>query len=222
MPAPLVSQVAQRVMDGRRGKRTMMAAFAPSFEEFYLENVLCSAFQRREQALLFSTDLKTARRATHLCDEYADKLERSALLRSTVKDAIPRYRNLAGRRSTDQGRPYEHGRIIGARVPFLDYRVVELAARIPPTLGSCRMAPRRRYYGKHLQIFCRHRLRRGLSTRSMFRIGPWLRQNLRPLVEDWPNIHPFGKAVFSTPHTSRGWHAHTSRDVTTPPNSGPC
>jgi asparagine synthase (glutamine-hydrolysing) len=208
MPAPLMSHVAQRVMDGRRGKRTVMATFAPSFEEFYLESVLCSAFQRREQAQLFSTDLKQLIGPHTLCDEYADKLERS---RCYDPQSRMQYLDTAiwleGDPLTKADR-MSMAASLEARVPFLDYRVVELAARIAPTLklrNGTSKAILRETFADLLPPQIAARPKHAFDVP----IGPWLRQNLRPLVEGLAQHPAIGQSgLFDLTYVERLVRAH--------------
>jgi asparagine synthase (glutamine-hydrolysing) len=208
MPAPLVSQIAQSVMDGRRGKRTIMAAFAPSFEEFYFENVLCSAFQNRERARLFSADLKQRVGPHTLCEEYAAKIERSRnydpqsrmqFLDTTIwleGDPLTKVDRMSMAASLE------------ARVPFLDYRVVEMAARIPPELklhNGISKAILREVFADLLPPKIAMRPKHAFDIP----IGLWLRQNLRPLVEGLAQHPSIGQSgLFDSAYVERLARAH--------------
>src|ERR1700741_3237207 len=72
---------------------------------------------------------------------------------------------------------------IEERVPFLDHKLVELAARIPSRLLA---------RGFQTKVLLRRALKPYLSPENLRRrkvgftvpVGPWFRKNLKPLVAD--------------------------------------
>ena len=183
MPMPLAASAAQRVLDGRRGKRTMMALFAGSFEDQYFENVLCSVFQRAERARLFSPDFQALTGAHRLSDSFGTELERSRnfapLSRMQFLDTAIW---LEGDPLTKVDR-MSMAASLEARVPFLDYRLVELAARIPPQLklaGSQSKAILRQAFADLLPPAIVNRRKHAFDVP----VAEWLRNELREWTLD--------------------------------------
>lgn len=146
VPIPFASQIVRRIMDGRRGKRTLMATFAPTFDQQYLENVLCSVFQADERERLFSRVL-----IHELANEFPQGVEDGDpqfVLYADFNNELTRARNyhpqsrmqyldtkiwLEGDPLTKVDR-MSMAASLEARVPFLDYRLVEWTAQLPPWL----------------------------------------------------------------------------------------
>ena len=75
------------------------------------------------------------------------------------------------------------------RVPFLDHRVVELAGRMPPSLkrrGRIGKWILRETFGDRLGASLRDRAKHGFSLP----LDRWLREDLRPLVEEALDLRP--------------------------------
>ncbi|MEP7200933.1 MAG: asparagine synthase C-terminal domain-containing protein, partial [Chloroflexota bacterium] len=182
VPLPFASRVAQALLDGRRGKRTVMATFAPSFAEQYFENVLCSVFQRDERAQLFSREFQRQLGAHRLTDDFACELERSCgydpQSRMQYLDTLIW---LEGDPLTKVDR-MSMAASLEARVPFLDYRMVELAARIPPAMklrDGTSKAILRETFADLLPPEVAHRPKHAFDIP----IAHWLRHDLRQLTE---------------------------------------
>jgi asparagine synthase (glutamine-hydrolysing) len=197
LPLPFASTLAQRVMAGRRGKRTLMATFAPTFEQQYFENVLCSVFQSNERAQLFSQDFQNALlvgaavelphqpaqgKGWTLADEFVCFLEQS-------RDYDPQSRMqyldthiwLEGDPLTKVDR-MSMAASLEARVPFLDYRLVEWAAQLPTWLklrdGTSKYILRCAF-ADLLPASIVNRPKHAFDIP----IAHWLRHDMRPLVE---------------------------------------
>ncbi|MBI5877737.1 MAG: asparagine synthase (glutamine-hydrolyzing) [Chloroflexi bacterium] len=132
IPLPFAARLAAWALDGRRGKRSAMARFAPDFETMYFESALCSVFQSDERDALFSRDFRATLNNWRPLREFA-----GALSKSRQADPQTRMQDLDARIWLEGGPLTKVDRMsmatsIEARVPFLDYRMVELAARMPP------------------------------------------------------------------------------------------
>lgn len=180
--------IVESSFSGRRGKRTLMAALLPTFEERYFETIACSVFQTSERRRLYSSQMNK-----HLADKAAGDELSYYLEHSQRYQAQSRMQYLDTKIWLADDPLTKVDRMsmavsLEARVPFLDHRLVELAARIPAHLKT---------NGKTSKLILRKSMADILPEAILDRqkhafdvpINEWLRTELRDWIVDLPR-HP--------------------------------
>lgn len=188
---------------GRRGKRTLMAPLLPTFEERYFETVACSVFQRHERESLYSPEAREGLRLKSWQDDFGYYLAHS---QGYSPQSRMQYLDTKIWLADDPLTKVDRMSMavsLEARVPFLDYRLVELSARIPSRYKL------RNGVSKYiLRQSVAHLLPSAILERPKHAfdvpVGQWLRGELRPMLRELPR-HPALKdsGLFNVKHVQR-------------------
>jgi asparagine synthase (glutamine-hydrolysing) len=174
-------RLAQSIGYGRRGAGTLTARLAPDFETMVFDSVLSSVAPSRVRRSLYSPAWRAQFDGRNLRDDFpiVDQLSPDAPEQSRMQELDLKIW-LEGDPLTKADRTTMAASLEG-RVPFLDYRVVELAARVPPDVN------RRNGQSKALlRRACADLLPAEILTRPKHAfdvpIADWLRGELRDLA----------------------------------------
>lgn len=170
---------------GRRGKRRLMAMLLPGFEERYFDTVACSVFQRDERENLYSEPFKQVIAEKKFDEQFAYYLSHS---REYGEQERMQYLDIKIWLPDDPLTKVDRMSMaasIEARVPFLDYRIVELAATIPYDLkvngGVAKYVLRQ----SMLDLLPKEIAERDKHAFDL-PVDEWLRDDLRETVESLP------------------------------------
>ena len=185
IPAPIkrrLHRLAQTWGQGRRGVGTLTARLAPDFETMMFDSALSSVAPSAVRHLLYAPDWRAHLNRRRLGDDFpiASKLSAYVPEQSRMQELDLKIW-LEGDPLTKADRMTMAASLEG-RVPFLDYRVVELAARVPPEVH------RREGQSKALlRRACADLLPEEILTRPKHAfdvpIASWLRGELREMAQ---------------------------------------
>ncbi|MCL4519600.1 MAG: asparagine synthase C-terminal domain-containing protein, partial [Thaumarchaeota archaeon] len=213
IPGPIRNSVAgtvQRLMDGRRGKRTLMSSLLCDFEEQYFETIACSVFQRMERHRLFTEDVRREldnKSQSYRFEHYLgnsrkyDSLSRTQYLDTKIwleGDPLVKVDRMSMAVSLE------------ARVPFLDHRLAEFAAQLPPDLKR---------KGSIAKYILREAMKGKLPNQILFRrkhafnvpIAEWLRTDLKASIIALPEHQAIaGEGLFNKSYVEKMVSLHLS------------
>lgn len=205
-----VHRLALKWLQGRRGAGTISARLAPDFATMVFESALSSVAPAPIRDSLYAPDWRELCAGRGLSEEF--------LFVTQLAPTIPEQSRM---QEIDlkiwlEGDPLVKvdrttmAVSLEARVPFLDVRVVELAARIPANLqraGGCSKAL--------LRVACTDLLPPEILARPKHAfevpIDQWLRDELRVLAaENLLGSHSVISPMFNRSFIAAKWHEHQS------------
>lgn len=183
---------------GRRGQRTLMAALLPRFEELYFQAVAGTVSQHPERHALYSPDLRRQLDGRRLEADFAYYLDHS---RGYSPQGRMQYLDTKIWLADDPLTKVDRMSMavsLEARVPFLDYRLVELAAAIPSGLkrrGSVSKHVLRRAAADLLPPAILQRPKHAFDVP----LASWLRGELRSEVASLPSTEAIAGTGYFRP-----------------------
>ncbi len=176
-------RLARRLLTGRRGRHTITARLSPDFPTFYAESILSSVTQAEERAGLYQPDWLARLEGDALQMDLeelfaitADRPWQSRMQELDLKVWLEGDPLVKADRATMMAS-------LEARVPFLDWTVVEWAAQMPPEFhrkNGLSKASLRAAFAHLLPETVRQRPKHAFEVP----IGAWLRTVLRPYLEE--------------------------------------
>ncbi len=203
LPSPAKAALLASVRHGfrgRRGKRRLMAALLPSFEDRYFDTIACSVFQKDERNKLYSDAFQRVIERKSFHEQFSYYLDHS---KKYGEQERMQYLDtkiwLPGDPLTKVDR-MSMAVSLEARVPFLDHRLVELAAKIPYGLkvkdGVAKYLLRR----SMLDLLPKEIAEREKHAFDL-PINEWLRHDLKEMIEKLPAHKLFSETeYFSRDH----------------------
>ena len=185
VPAALrkpLRRLVQRLLAGRRGRHTVTARLAPDFATFYAESILSSITQAEERIRLYRPDwlahLETFAPQADLADLFASTADRpwqSRIQELDLKVWLEGDPLVKVDRTT-------MAVSLEARVPFLDPRLVEWTAQMPPNLHRRDGVSKWGLRNAFADLLPEEILRRPKHAFDV-PVGDWLRRPLRSQLE---------------------------------------